>query len=93
MVFRIHAIERMVERVISEVDVREILTAGETIEEYPDDRPYASRLMLGWCESRPLHLVAADNVEAYEIIVITVYDPDPTLWEPDFRHRRRPWNA
>ncbi len=22
-----------------------------------------------------------------------VYEPDPTLWEPDFRQRRRPWNA
>ncbi len=21
------------------------------------------------------------------------YEPNPTLWEPDFRQRRRPWNA
>jgi hypothetical protein len=42
---------------------------------------------------RPLHVVAAENAEAHETIVITVYDPDPTLWEPGFRQRRRPWNA
>ena len=74
MVFRIHAVQRMSERGISEQDVREILSAGESIEEYPDDIPYASP-------------------EAHETIVITVYDPDPTLWEPGFRQRRRPWNA
>jgi hypothetical protein len=93
LVFRIHAVQRMSERAITEQDVREILSAGESIEEYPDDTPYASRLMLGWCRDRPLHVVAAENAEANETIVITVYDPDPTLWEPGFRQRRRPWNA
>jgi hypothetical protein len=33
--FRIHAVQRMSERGISEQDVREILSAGESIEEYP----------------------------------------------------------
>ncbi len=79
MVFRIHAIQRMFERGITEADVREILKTGETIEQYPDDTPYASRLILGWCQGRPLHLVAADNIEAHEIIVITIYNPDPAL--------------
>ena len=48
LVFRVHAVQRMSERGITERDVREILSAGETIEEYPDDTPYASRLVLGW---------------------------------------------
>ena len=93
LVFRVHAVQRMYERRISERDVREILTAGETIEQYPDDTPYPSRLVLGWCLGQPIHLVVADNTEAHEIVVITVYEPDPTLWEPGFRQRRRPWNA
>lgn len=92
-VFRVHAVQRMSERGITERDVSEVLSAGETIEDYPDDTPYASRLVLGWCRGRPLHVVAAENTEAQETIVITVYDPDPTLWEPGFRQRRRPWNA
>jgi hypothetical protein len=92
-VFRIHAVQRMSERGISEQNVREILSAGGSIEEYPDDIPYTSRRVLGWCRGRPLHVVAAENAEAHETIVITVYDPDPTLWEPGFRQRRRPWNA
>ena len=92
-VFRVHAVQRMSERKITERDVRGILYGGETIEAYPDDTPYPSRLVLGWCRDRPLHVVAAENAEAQETIVIPVYDPDPTLWEPDFRQRLRPWNA
>ena len=83
----------MFQRGITEADVREILTAGETIERYSGDTPYPSRLVLGWCRGRPLHVVVADNAEVQETIVITVYEPDPRLWEPEFRRRRRPWNA
>ena len=93
LVFRVHAVQRMYERRISERDVREILTAGETIEEYSDDTPYPSRLVLGWRQGQPFHLVVGDNTEADEIVVITVYEPDQTLWETGFRQRRRPWNA
>jgi uncharacterized protein DUF4258 len=35
LVFRIHAVQRMSERGITERDVREILSAGERIEEVP----------------------------------------------------------
>lgn len=93
LVFRIHAVQRKSERGITEPDVREILSTGETIEQYPDDTPYASRLVLGWCRGRPLHVVAAENVEAQETVVITVCEPDPTVWVSAFRQRRRPWNA
>ena len=89
LVFRVHAIERMFERRVDVADVREILTNGETIERYPEDTPYPSRLVLGWCRGRPLHVVFADNAEEWETIVITVYEPDPGQWEPEFRQRRQ----
>jgi hypothetical protein len=79
----------MVLRDISEVEVRAVLTAGEAIEEYPDDTPYPSRLVLGWVGSRPLHVVAADNPEDEDTIVITVYEPEPNQWEAGFRRRRQ----
>ena len=44
LVFRIHAIKRMFQRRISKEDVQEVLETGETIETYPDDKPYSSRL-------------------------------------------------
>lgn len=89
LVFRSHAIKRMFQRRISEKEVRHVLETGETIEAYPQDTPYPSRLVLGWCGSRPLHVVVADNMEVQETIVITVYEPDLGEWGADFRKRRR----
>jgi len=65
-----------------------VLATGEVIEDYPDDTPYPSRLMLGWCNFRPLHVVTANNKEAQETIILTVYEPDPNKWEPGFRKRK-----
>ena len=79
---------RMFQRGISIDDVRRLLETGEVIEEYPDDVPYPSRLVLGWLESRPIHVVAADNPLKAETIVITVYEPDSAHWEVRFRRRR-----
>ena len=77
----------MFQRHIDEGDVRYILSRGETIEEYPDDTPYPSRLIMGWIERRPLHIVAADNTADNETIVITVYEPEQDKWSADFRRR------
>ena len=78
----------MFRREISRGEVKLILETGETIEEYPDDRPYPSRLMLGWSGSRPVHIVCAENDQEEETIVITVYEPDLEHWEEGFRRRR-----
>lgn len=88
LIFRVHAIKRMFQRQISKDDVRQVLEAGETIETYPQDRPYPSRLVLGWRQARPLHVVAADNTDNGETIVITTYEPDPEEWERDCKTRR-----
>ena len=78
----------MLERDISVLDVRTVVDRGDTIEVYPADVPFPSRLVLGWPEGRPLHVVAADDPNSEITAVITVYQPDPELWEPDFRRRR-----
>ena len=88
IVFRIHAIKRMFQRRISEEDVKHVLATGEVIESYPNDLPYPSKLLLGWRGNRPLHVVAADNVESGEPIIITVYEPDPQEWEAGFARRK-----
>ena len=68
--------------------VREALVAGERIEEYPDDTPFPSCLVLG-ISGRVLHVVAADDPNRDETIVITTYEPDPAEWDADFKTRRR----
>jgi len=89
LVFRVHAVQRMFQRHVGEPDVRHVLSAGTVIERYLEDRPYPSYLMLGWVGSRPLHVVVADNSEARETIIITVYEPDPLQWDADFARRKR----
>jgi len=79
----------MFERKVSEADIRTILESGRTIEDYPEDVPFPSRLILGRVRERPLHVVAARNEEQKELIIITVYEPDLDLWEQDFKTRRR----
>jgi len=74
-------------RITSE-DVLHVLQNGETIEEYLGDRPYPARLILGWHDARPLHVVVADNMETRETIVITVYQPDQAQWDPSYRRKR-----
>lgn len=88
LVFRVHAVQRMFQRRISEVEVKQAITSGETIETYPTDKPLPSRLVLGWSGPRPIHVVAADDRQAQETIIITVYQPDDREWEPDFKRRR-----
>ncbi|MEE8408651.1 MAG: DUF4258 domain-containing protein [Myxococcota bacterium] len=72
VVFRVHTIQRMARRHVSISDVRQVLENGERIDEYPDDKPFPSALVLGWCDSRPLHVVVADNFDDNEAIVVTV---------------------
>jgi ribosomal protein S18 acetylase RimI-like enzyme len=88
LVFRVHAIRRMVERRISRADIHQVLERGEIIEEYPDDTPYPSRLLLGFCDSRPIHVVVAENTDTQETIIITTYEPNPDQWDSTFRGRQ-----
>lgn len=88
LMFRVHAIHRMFQRHFSKQDIQRGLSSGEVIEEYLDDKPYPSRLVLGWVGSRPIHIVVADNIEDQETIVITVYEPNQDRWGPDFKRRK-----
>ena len=89
LIFRIHAIQRMLERNISAEEVKTILRTGKAIENYPQDKPYPSYLMLGWLSHRPIHVVAADNTTEKETVVITVYEPNPAQWDPKFERRNK----
>ena len=90
LVYRVHAIQRMYQRAISEIEVRHVIAPEEIVEDYPNDTPYPSRLVLGWSGRRPIHVVVADNVDDQENIVITVYEPDPAEWQADFKRRKTP---
>lgn len=82
-----HVLFRFEERGIFLGDVRNVIMRGEIIEQYPDDFPYPSCLLLGLSiGGRYLHACVASNGE--KISVITAYYPDPNEWEPDFKTRK-----
>jgi hypothetical protein len=89
LIFTTHALRRMLKHGVRSHQVREVLERGERIEDYPDDTPLPSYLMLGTGAQRVLHVVAADDQEHDETIVITTYEPDPNEWESDFKTRKR----
>ena len=78
----------MFEREISPAEVRKIVEFGEIINEYPDDIPYPSKLILGFIGSRPIHLVLGYNKGEQTCIAITVYEPSRNIWEDDFKEKR-----
>jgi len=83
----VHAIIRSKERGISARDMEEAILGGEIIEEYPDDKPFPSCLIVGRTSGgRPLHVVCS---LAPVSDIITFYFPDEKQWINDYRIRRR----
>jgi hypothetical protein len=89
ILYRIHAIQRMFERRVSEENVRRVLQSGEMIEDYSEEMPYPGNLMFGRRGVRPLHVVMAENTKEDELVVITVYEPDRSQWKSGFRSRKK----
>ena len=88
LVFRLHAAKRMLQRGIRAEDVETVVASGEIIEDYPEDTPFPSRLLLGAPGGRPLHIVAADEPGTDVTYIVTAYYPDPAQWDADFRRRK-----
>jgi hypothetical protein len=87
--FSRHALERMFQRGIPPDALSALLDKGEIIASYADDQPYPSVLMLGWFESKPVHAVIAKDPLSAACQVITVYRPDPMLWDAAFKSRKK----
>jgi hypothetical protein len=86
--WRKHVLQRMAERDISRSNVLHVLSVGELIEDYPEDKPFASALFLGFIEGEPLHVVAALDDSNQFVYIITAYTPSLEFFESDFKTRR-----
>ena len=82
-----HSFRRMFEREISPEDVLDIVRTGVIIKEYQADKPYPSFLILKFVDNKPVHVVVAKNVKESLCFVITVYEPDPSIWSGDFKNK------
>jgi len=80
-----HARIRMFERNVSTDNLITIISSGEIIEEYSDDEPCPSVLIMGFIDAVAYHTVIAlcrDHIR-----VITVYIPEQDKWI-EYRRRR-----
>jgi len=83
----VHVLARLQERGIEPSDVKHCITTGRIIEQYPDDYPYPSCLVLGAAvNGNVLHVVVGVG-EGY-LWLITAYYPDPLKWNEDFSIRK-----
>jgi len=85
--WRLHALERMLERGIGRGEVLRTLEAGEVVERYPGRKPFPAALLLGG-SSRPLHVVAAYDERQDRCHVVTAYRPTPDRFHDDWKTRR-----
>ena len=70
-------------------DALDVASTGEVIEIYPGGTVFPSELVLGWVESRPLHVVLAYSEDGERAAVLTAYEPDIDRWQADFKRRKR----
>lgn len=79
----------MFQRRISTDAVEEVaLRSSTVVEEYPNDKPFPSRLLLGWHHEKALHVHLAVDDGGATLVVVTAYRPDPERWEPGFTRRK-----
>ena len=82
-----HASERFRQRGIKARDVRCAVENGEVIEQYPDDYPFPSCLILGYdLKNKPIHVCLSDEGSSSRII--TAYYPNSDKWSNDYRTRK-----
>ena len=59
--------------------------------QYPKDKPYPSKLVLGWIgddKKKALHVVVAEDIVNNRCIVVTAYWPDENIWLTDFKTKK-----
>lgn len=86
--FSRHAFERMFQRGINPDVAARIVANGEVIADYPDDQPLPSSLLLGYYETQPVHAVVAYDTATGACMLVTIYWPDPAIWDESFKRRR-----
>lgn len=83
-----HARKRMGLRKITMEEVGSVIMEGEVIEDYPEDKPYPSCLIMGKIrEGFPLYVVCGLGDKVY---VITAHWLDPEKWlDPKTRREKK----
>ncbi len=86
--FTIHSLVTANERLITIDQIKEAIEFGEIIASYPDDKPFRSFLYMKFIDNGPLHVcfVIVNDSTCRDI---TVYKPDLSIFEEDFKTKRK----
>lgn len=88
IVISLHGQLRLNERNITVDDVMNAIDNGEIIEQYPEDFPFPSCLILGLSINDVyIHIVVSMNDD--KIYLITAYVPNTDKWEADLKNRKQ----
>jgi len=82
-----HVVARLQERGIEPSDIKNCIATGRIIEDYPNDYPYPSCLVLGAAVNEKMIHTVVGVGEGY-LWLITAYYPDPLKWNDDFSVRK-----
>ena len=82
-----HALLRFLERGIKLNDIIRSIGNGEIIEQYPDDYPFPSCLVLG-LSVKNSHLHTVCGVGEDKLWIITAYYPTLDMWQNDYKTRK-----
>ena len=86
MVITQHSRKRFAERGITISDVIDAINSGEIIEQYPEDYPFPSCLILGNSNEKIIHIVA--SIDDGIMYIVTAYIPSADKWENDLKTRK-----
>ncbi len=78
--FTLHADEERRNDSLSVFEVETVLSNGEILEDYPEDRRGHSCLVVGKIKERFVHVVCGRNKSGW-LVIITVYIPSTPKWE------------
>jgi hypothetical protein len=88
IVWRKHALIRMMERDISRNDVFNAISNGKIIETYPDIKPYPGYLIFGQADKKMLHTLLSWDEDEFIAYIITVYIPDADHFQENGKTRK-----
>lgn len=82
-----HMTKRIHERGIQYTEIKNAILNGEIIEEYPDDYPYPSCLILNIpANHKNIHVVT--GITEDRLYIVSAYYPSLDKWEADYKTRK-----
>ena len=83
-----HALDQSIIRSITISEIKEAISQGKIIEDYPDDKYGATCLIAGETQNnRPLH-IQCNYPERPLIKIITIYQPSLSPWSNNYTTRK-----